>query len=81
MTDMKKRYEVRGMMEWHTVFAAGRSRIRVSFIGGHLCGGGSTPAVYETSDPVVQKVIERSGAFRSGRIRLAKGVVSAGTKA
>lgn len=59
-------------MEWHPEFAAGRARIQVSFTGGHLCGGASTPATCVTSDPVVQTVIERSGAFRSGRIRLAR---------
>ena len=69
----KKRYEVRGMMEWHPEFAAGRTRVRVSFTGGHLCGGCVTPAVFETSDPVVQAVIERSEAFSSKRIRLAPG--------
>lgn len=68
---MKKRYEVSGMMEWHPVFNIGRTRMRVPFTGGHLCGGGITPATYETSDPVVQAVIEDSAAFRSKRIRLA----------
>lgn len=68
---IRKRYEVRGMMEWHPVFKVGRSRLRVSFTGGHLCGGASTPAFYETSDPVVQVVIESSAEFRSKRIRLA----------
>lgn len=57
-------------MEWHPVFRAGRTRIQVPFTGGHLCGGACTPASYETSDPVVQMVIERSAAFRQGRIRL-----------
>lgn len=68
---MIKRYEVSGMMEWHPVFNIGRTRMRVSFTGGHLCGGGTTPAAYETADPVVQAVIENSAAFRSKRIRLA----------
>ena len=57
-------------MEWHPEFRVGRGRIQVSFTGGHLCGGASTPASYATSDPVVQKVIEGSSAFRQGRIRL-----------
>ncbi|MBO5445672.1 MAG: hypothetical protein J5995_10085 [Muribaculaceae bacterium] len=68
---MKKRYEVSGMMEWHPVFCIGRTRMRVSFTGGHLCGGGTTPASYETDDPVVQAVIEGSAEFRRKRIRLA----------
>ena len=67
---IKKRYEVRGMMEWHPVFRAGRTRLQVSFTGGHLCGGACTPAAYETSDSVVQAVIEASAAFRSGRINV-----------
>lgn len=57
------------MMEWHPVFVAGKARIRVSFTGGHLCSGGNTAASYETDDPVVQKVIENSAQFRSGKIR------------
>lgn len=65
---MKKRYEVRGMMEWHPVFKAGRTLLQVSFTGGCLCGGATTPAAFETSDPVVQKVIESSQAFRSKKI-------------
>ena len=67
---MKKRYEVKGMMEWHPLFKVGRSTLRVSFTGGHLCGGACTPASYETSDPVVQRVIESSEAYRSKRISL-----------
>lgn len=69
---MKKRYEVPNMMEWHPVFKAGRTRLQVSFTGGHLCGGACTPAFFVTSDPVVQTIIEKSTAFRSGRIRLNK---------
>ena len=58
-------------MEWHPVFAVGRARLQVSFTGGHLGEGCVTPARYETTDPVVQRVIENSESFRSGRIRLA----------
>lgn len=57
-------------MEWHPVFAVGRARLQVSFTGGHLGEGCVTPARYETTDPVVQKVIESSESFRCGRIRL-----------
>lgn len=67
---MRKKYTVRGMMEWHPVFKAGRARIQVSFTGGHLGDGCITPASFETSDIVLQRVIEKSSAFRSGRIRL-----------
>lgn len=69
---MRKKYEVAGMMEWHPIFMAGKTRIQVSFRGGNLCGGASTAASYETSDPVVQAVIEHSDAFRNGRIKLGR---------
>lgn len=55
-------------MEWHPVFRIGRTRLKVGFTGGHLCGGGCTPASFETADPVVQAVIEGSEAFRDRRI-------------
>lgn len=70
---MRKKYEAPGMMEWHPVIAAGRSRVMVSFEGGHFSGRGQTPATYETSDPAVQILLESSDLFKSGRIRLAAG--------
>ncbi len=66
----RKTYEVKGMMEWHPVFTVGRTRIQIPFTGGHLGEGSVTAATFETTDPAVQTVIERSEAFRSGRIRL-----------
>ena len=60
-------------MEWHPEFRVGRGRLQVCFTGGHLCGGATTPATYETADPVVQKVIESSKAFRTGRIIVREG--------
>ncbi len=65
---MRKRYEVRGMMEWHPEFRVGRMRLQVAFTGGHLCGGAVTAASFETADPVVQKIIERSAAYQQNRI-------------
>ncbi len=56
------------MMEWHPVFKVGRSRLRVSFTGGHLCGGACTHASFTTSDPVVQAVIEHSEAYKNDKI-------------
>ena len=58
------------MMEWHPVFKIGRGTLQVSFTGGYLCGGARTSASFETSDPVVQKVIECSKPYRSQKIRL-----------
>ena len=73
------RYDVRGMMEWHPEFKVGRTRVKIPFTGGHLCGGGCTPASFETEDPVLQKVIESSEAYRSRRI--VRGLVMEGRDA
>lgn len=70
---MRKVYEAPGMMEWHPVIIAGKSRVRVSFEGGYFSGRGHTPASYETADGVVQAMIENSSQFKTGRIRLAAG--------
>lgn len=67
---MLKRYETRGMMEWHPLLRAGKSTVRIPFTGGHLSGYGTTAATFETRDKVVQTIIEKSEYFRSGRIRL-----------
>ena len=42
----------------------------VKFTGGTLSGYGITPAKYTTSDEVIQKMIENSPHFRSGKIIL-----------
>lgn len=67
---IRKTYEVKGMMEWHPVFTIGRTRIQVPFTGGHMSDGAVTAASFTTADRVVQTVIERSEAFKTGRIRL-----------
>lgn len=70
-TDMaKKVYGVPGMMEWHAVIPIGKSSMCVKFTGGTLSGYGITPAKYTTSDEVIQKMIENSPHFRSGKIIL-----------
>ena len=58
------------MMEWHAVIPIGKSSMCVKFTGGTLSGYGITPAKYTTSDEVIQKMIENSPHFRSGKIIL-----------
>ncbi len=65
-----KTYEAPGMMEWHPVFVVGRTRLQLPFVGGHFCGGATCAATFQTSDPVVQKIIENSVAFKSDKIVL-----------
>lgn len=64
----KKTYGVSGLMEWTVLIPAGSMFLRVCFSGGTLTGYGISPATFTTSDPAVQRIIEGSDLFRSGRI-------------
>lgn len=63
-------YGVYGLMEWHALLNVGKCCIHVDFTGGALSGYGVTPAEFTTSDPVIQHVIESSGYFKSGKIKV-----------
>lgn len=67
---MKATYGVSGMMEWIALIPAGQNIVRVRFSGGSLSGYGVTPATFTTANPVVMRLIEESGYFRRGKIRL-----------
>lgn len=67
---MKKTYGVSGMLEWHCIIKSGRSRLRLHFERGALSGYGVSPAIYSTSNPAVQHIIEHSPYFLNKRIRL-----------
>lgn len=61
-------YGVKGMMEWLALIQAGKASVHVSFTGGGLTSYGVTPAEYSTNNPVMQRIIENSDYFKSGRI-------------
>lgn len=58
------------LVDWVAQIKSGSATVRVHFSGGALTAYGVTPAEYTTSDPFIQKVIERSSYFREGRIIL-----------
>lgn len=61
-------YGVHGLMEWIAVIpVAGRS-VQIHFSGGTATGFGVAPATYTTADPVMQRIIESSHLYRTGRI-------------
>lgn len=70
VTNKKKTYGVRGLIEWHTYYAAGRLRLRADFEGGVSTPFGITPARYSTSHPVMQHLIENSPEFKEGKVFL-----------
>lgn len=67
---MRKTYGAPGLMEWHALIRTGRSKVRIPFTGGSQSGYGAVPAQFTTDNAVLQRIIETSGYFRSGRIRL-----------
>lgn len=71
MKKTPKTYAVAGYMEYVASIAVplGKS-IEVRFTGGKQNGYGVSPAKFTTTDPVLQKFIEKSEQFRSGKITL-----------
>ena len=70
---MTKVYGVKGLMEWVATIPVGKATIRVPFSGGSMSAFGVIP---ETSDVVMQHIIERSNYFASGKITLLRTFVT-----
>lgn len=72
MKKTKKTYGVYNIVEWMAIIKAGKASVRVLFSGGAMTTQGVTPAMFTTTDPVVQLAIEHSEPFRNGKIKLIK---------
>lgn len=57
-------------MEWSAMIPAGSARINIHFSGGALTGYGVTPAEYSTDDLLIQRIIESSDYFKTGKITI-----------
>ena len=66
----EKIYGVNGLMEWDALIVCGKARLRVRFEGGSSSGFGEAPALYRTTNPAAQHIIETSSYFKEKRIRL-----------
>lgn len=69
---MLKTYGTKNYMEWQALISVGKAKVSVPFTGGMLTGNGVTPATYTTSNKVLQKVIENSAYYKSGKIYLVR---------
>lgn len=71
---MKKRitYEIHGQIERNSYFRIGKALIRIEFTGGAINSTGVYPAQYTTDNPLFQRAIENSEAFRNGEIKRGK---------
>ena len=66
-----KTYGVYGLMEWQIHIPTGYSVkpfIVIHFEGGHVTGYGVAPALYSTSDPFIQRLIENTRWFKENKI-------------
>lgn len=61
-------YGVYGLIDWRARIPLGPARLTVTFSGGALTKYGTSPAEFTTSDPFIQRAVEDSEYFRSGRI-------------
>ena len=68
---MKKRitYEIHGQIERNSYFRIGKALVRIDFTGGAINSTGIYPAQYTTDNPLFQRAIENSDAFRCGEIK------------
>lgn len=70
MKKQLKTYSVMGQISCSMVFRLRSLRIRVNFDGGSLTSQGIVPAVYKTSDTLIQHIIESSEKYKKGFIEL-----------
>ena len=68
---MRKRitYEIHGQIERNSYFRIGKALVRIDFTGGAINSTGIYPAQYTTDNPLFQRAIESSDAFRCGEIK------------
>ena len=68
---MRKRitYEIHGQIERNSYFRIGKALVRIEFAGGAINSTGIYPAQYTTDNPLFQRAIECSDAFRCGEIK------------
>lgn len=64
-----KKYAIYGYVEYVARIPAGARDLDVRFSGGQISGFGVRPATFESSDPVLCRLIEASPLFKAGRIR------------
>jgi hypothetical protein len=63
----RRTYGVR-LMEWQALIPAGYGVVKVHFKGGSYSGYGQTPATFTTDNVALQRLIEDSSYFDSGKI-------------
>jgi hypothetical protein len=68
-------------MEYVAIIKMGKTTLRVPFTGGTITAYGVNPATFSTSNPIFQRAIETSEAYKAGRIVKLTEVALSGTNA
>lgn len=63
-----KTYAARGLLDFQMALRVDGAVIRLTFNSGMMGGNGVIPAKYTTGNPALQKMIEKSPQFNSGRV-------------
>lgn len=72
-------YGAEGLMDWQAEIQLGKAKLNVTFSGGTMTKYGVTPAEYTTSNEFVQKAIENSTYFKTGRIKIVRCIDTSAT--
>ena len=64
----QKTYAARGLLDWQMALNVAGAIIRICFSGGCMGTNGVIPAKYTTDNPAIQKMIEKTPAFKNGKI-------------
>lgn len=65
-----KTYAARGMLDWQMALDIKGAIVKIRFSGGSMGPNGVIPARYPTENEAIQKIIENTREYRTGRIFL-----------
>lgn len=68
----KRTYGVFGLMDYTINVKLGERVLKIPFTGGMASKNGVRPAVYTTSNPIIQFAIESDIRFKSGKVKIIK---------
>lgn len=77
----RKTYAARGLLDWQMALNVGGAIIRICFSGGSMGSNGVIPAKYVTENEAIQKIIESTPFFTTGKIILLSSVPLKGNDA
>lgn len=66
----RKTYAARGLLDWQMALNVAGAILRICFSGGSMGANGVIPAKYTTENEAIQRIIESTQWFTSGKIYL-----------